>query len=71
MAPMSEVDDLSLFGTVLHARGAAGTGPELVDPRARPPRAASFRPTDIQPLGAVPGGRVRLMGEEDGMTAAT
>jgi len=30
LGPMSEIDDLSLFGTVLHARGAAGTGPELV-----------------------------------------
>ncbi|HEU4888091.1 MAG TPA: ABC transporter ATP-binding protein, partial [Thermoanaerobaculia bacterium] len=28
--PMREIDDLSLFGTVLHARGAAGTGPELL-----------------------------------------
>jgi ABC-2 type transport system ATP-binding protein len=27
---MREIDDLSLFGTVLHARGAAGTGPELL-----------------------------------------
>lgn len=30
LASMAEVDDLSLFGTVLHARGAAGTGPELL-----------------------------------------
>jgi ABC-2 type transport system ATP-binding protein len=30
LAPMRELDDLSLFGTVLHARGAAGTGPELL-----------------------------------------
>lgn len=28
--PMLDVDDLSLFGTVLHARGAAGTGPDLL-----------------------------------------
>jgi ABC-2 type transport system ATP-binding protein len=31
LAPMKEIDDLSLFGTVLHARGAAGTGPELLE----------------------------------------
>lgn len=31
LGPMPEIDDLSLFGTVLHARGAAGTGPDLVE----------------------------------------
>jgi ABC-2 type transport system ATP-binding protein len=31
LAEMPEVDDLSLFGTVLHARGAAGTGPDLLE----------------------------------------
>ena len=30
LASMPAVDDLSLFGTELHARGAAGTGPELL-----------------------------------------
>jgi ABC-2 type transport system ATP-binding protein len=30
LGPMGEIDDLSLFGTVLHARGAAGTGEELL-----------------------------------------
>jgi ABC-2 type transport system ATP-binding protein len=30
LGPMREIDDLSLFGTVLHARGAEGTGPELL-----------------------------------------
>jgi ABC-2 type transport system ATP-binding protein len=30
LGPMRELDDLSLFGTVLHARGAAGTGAELL-----------------------------------------
>ncbi len=30
LGPMRELDDLSLFGTVLHARGAAGTGEELL-----------------------------------------
>jgi ABC-2 type transport system ATP-binding protein len=29
--PLPEIDDVSLFGTVLHARGAAGTGPELLE----------------------------------------
>lgn len=31
LAPLREIDDLSLFGTALHARGAAGTGPELLE----------------------------------------
>jgi ABC-2 type transport system ATP-binding protein len=31
LGPMPEIDDLSLFGTVLHARGAAGTGADLAD----------------------------------------
>ena len=50
MRPMSEVDDLSLFGTVLHARGAAGTGPELVD-RVRMQLRELVSPNDIQLLG--------------------
>jgi ABC-2 type transport system ATP-binding protein len=49
MAPMTEVDDLSLFGTVLHARGAAGTGPELID-QVRARLRDIVAPTDIQPL---------------------
>ncbi len=49
IAPMSEVDDLSLFGTVLHARGSKGTGPELVKyVRARLDGVVA--PEDIQPL---------------------
>ena len=47
---MAEVDDLSLFGTVLHARGAAGTGAELVD-RVRTHLRELVAPNDIQPLG--------------------
>jgi ABC-2 type transport system ATP-binding protein len=35
LAPMKEIDDLSLFGTVLHARGAAGTGSGSLAARAR------------------------------------
>lgn len=31
LAGVPEIDDLSLFGTVLHVRGAAGAGPELID----------------------------------------
>ena len=50
LAPMSEVDDLSLFGTVLHARGAAGTGPELVT-RVRARLGGIVAAEDIQPLG--------------------
>lgn len=50
IAPMSEVDDLSLFGTVLHARGAAGTGPDLVT-RVRARLGGVVPPEDIQPLG--------------------
>ncbi|HEV7765090.1 MAG TPA: ABC transporter ATP-binding protein [Thermoanaerobaculia bacterium] len=30
LEPMPEIDDLSLFGTVLHARGSEGTGPALM-----------------------------------------
>ena len=49
LAPMNEVDDLSLFGTVLHARGAAGAGEDLIEQvRAR---LGSLVPAeDIQPL---------------------
>ena len=50
IAPMSEVDDLSLFGTVLHARGAAGTGPDLVT-RVRARLGGVVSPEDVQPLG--------------------
>lgn len=50
IAPMSEVDDLSLFGTVLHARGAAGTGADLVT-RVRTRLGGIVPPEDIQPLG--------------------
>ena len=49
IASMNEVDDLSLFGTVLHARGAAGTGADLVD-RVRTRLSAIVTPDDIQPL---------------------
>jgi len=30
LEPLPEIDDVSLFGTRLHARGAEGTGPELL-----------------------------------------
>lgn len=50
IAPMSEVDDLSLFGTVLHARGSKGTGPDLVT-RVRARLGGVVAPEDIQPLG--------------------
>jgi ABC-2 type transport system ATP-binding protein len=49
LAAMPEVDDLSLFGTVLHARGAAGTGPELLE-RVRAALRGVVAPEDIQPV---------------------
>jgi ABC-2 type transport system ATP-binding protein len=49
ITPMRELDDVSLFGTVLHARGAAGTGPELLD-RVRATLRELVAPQDIQPL---------------------
>ena len=49
LAPMPEVDDVSLFGAVLHARGAAGTGPELRE-RVRAALRGLVAPEDIQPL---------------------
>ncbi len=49
IAPMPEVDDLSLFGTLLHARGAAGTGADLID-RVRERLQSIVAPEDIQPL---------------------
>jgi ABC-2 type transport system ATP-binding protein len=49
LAPMAEVDDLSLFGTVLHARGASGTGPALLA-RVRGALAGVVAPEDVQPL---------------------
>jgi ABC-type multidrug transport system ATPase subunit len=49
LAGMPEVDDLSLFGTVLHARGAARTGPELLE-RVRAALRGVVAPEDIQPV---------------------
>jgi ABC-2 type transport system ATP-binding protein len=49
LAAMPEVDDLSLFGTVLHARGAAGTGRDLIE-RVRAALRGVVPPEDIQPL---------------------
>ncbi|HYH09167.1 MAG TPA: ABC transporter ATP-binding protein [Thermoanaerobaculia bacterium] len=49
LEPMSEIDDLSLFGTVLHARGAEGTGPELL-PRVRAALRDVVAEEEIQPL---------------------
>ena len=43
------IDDLSLFGTVLHARGAAGTGPELLQ-RVREALRGIVDEDDIRPL---------------------
>ena len=49
LAPMAEVDDLSLFGTALHARGAAGTGAELL-PHVRSALRGVVAPDGVQPL---------------------
>lgn len=49
LAPMPEVDDLSLFGAVLHARGAAGTGPQLLE-HVRAALRGVVAPEDVQPL---------------------
>ena len=49
LAAMPEVDDLSLFGTVLHARGAAGTGPELLE-HVRAALRGVVAPEDVQPV---------------------
>jgi ABC-type multidrug transport system ATPase subunit len=49
LAPMKEIDDLSLFGTVLHARGAAGTGPDLL-PRVRETLRELVSAEDVRPL---------------------
>jgi ABC-type multidrug transport system ATPase subunit len=49
LAPMPEVDDLSLFGTVLHARGAAGIGPELLE-HVRAALRGVVAPEEIQPV---------------------
>jgi ABC-2 type transport system ATP-binding protein len=49
LASMPEIDDLSLFGTVLHARGAGGTGPELVT-RVREALRGVVEERDVQPL---------------------
>jgi ABC-2 type transport system ATP-binding protein len=50
LAPMAEVDDVSLFGTVLHARGAKGAGAELVT-RVRERLQALVQPDDVRPRG--------------------
>jgi ABC-2 type transport system ATP-binding protein len=49
LAEMSEVDDLSLFGTVLHARGASGSGAGLLT-RVRVALRDVVQEDDVQPL---------------------
>lgn len=48
LEPVPEVDDVSLFGTNLHVRGAEGTGPGFVE-RVRIAVAALVPPDDVQP----------------------
>lgn len=49
LGPMLDIDDLSLFGTVLHARGAAGTGPALTQ-RVREALHGIVDEEDVRPL---------------------
>jgi ABC-2 type transport system ATP-binding protein len=49
LASMPDVDDVSLFGTVLHARGAAGTGRELIE-RTREVLREAVEADAVQPL---------------------
>ncbi len=49
LAKVPEVDDLSLFGTRLHARGAAGTGEALID-HVRSALRDVVAPDDVQAL---------------------
>ena len=49
LAGMNEIDDLSLFGTVLHARGASGSGGDLVT-RVRATLRDVVPEEDIEPL---------------------
>jgi ABC-2 type transport system ATP-binding protein len=49
LAPMAEIDDVSLFGTVLHARGSKGTTGVLVT-QVRERLAGVVEPADVRPL---------------------
>lgn len=48
LEPVPEVDDVSLFGTNLHVRGAEGTGPGFVE-RVRLAVAPAVSPDEVQP----------------------
>lgn len=61
---MPEIDDLSLFGTVLHARGAKGTGPDLLE-KLRGRLSAVVSAEDIRPLAPSLEDVFVLAGEED------
>jgi ABC-2 type transport system ATP-binding protein len=49
LASMPEIDDVSLFGTVLHARGAAGTGNDVLQ-RVREALREVVEEDDVRPL---------------------
>ena len=49
LEPVAEIDDVSLFGTVLHARGAAGTGAGLLE-RLRGALEGTVAQGDVHPL---------------------
>lgn len=49
LARVPEIDDVSLFGTVLHARGADGTTPDAIE-RVRTALAGVVEPAGVRPL---------------------
>ena len=67
LQPMREIDDLSLFGTVLHARGAAGTDASLLQ-RVREALRGVVSEEEIRPL-APSLEDVFVLAGEDGMVA--
>ena len=64
LASVQEVDDVSLFGTRLHVRGAAGTGAELLD-RVRAALRGLVEPGQIRALEPSLEDVFVLAGEED------
>jgi len=69
LAPMSDIDDLSLFGTVLHARGAAGTKSDLLD-KVRAKLSGVVEPEAIQLLAPSLEDVFVLAGDDVGQASA-
>jgi ABC-2 type transport system ATP-binding protein len=63
LAALESVDDVSLFGTRLHVRGAAGVGDELVD-RVRAELAGLVDPDDVRQVAPTLEDVFVLRGEE-------